>query len=121
LKELVDAKINHLLVPQDNAEQQRRGNVVNLMDALRKSLGSAAAPVGRSTKKSAASVRPEPKKGIGSRQIIGEAWSKAKVCLASRESEEGTSNFCRIHKTLHVTPAMLLRLVGAAGYKAEPF
>jgi DNA end-binding protein Ku len=65
LKELVDAKINHLPVPQDDAEQPRRGNVVNLMDALRKSLGSAAAPVGRSTKKPAASVRPEPKKGIG--------------------------------------------------------
>jgi DNA end-binding protein Ku len=65
LKELVDAKINHLPVPQDEGEQPRRGNVVNLMDALRKSLGSAAAPVGRSTKKPAASVRPEPKKGIG--------------------------------------------------------
>jgi DNA end-binding protein Ku len=65
LKELVEAKINHLPVPQDEGEQPRRGNVVNLMDALRKSLGSAAAPVGRSTKKPAASVRPEPKKGIG--------------------------------------------------------
>jgi DNA end-binding protein Ku len=65
LKELVDAKINHLPVPQDEGEQPRRGNVVNLMDALRKSLGSAAAPVGRSAKKPVASVRPEPKKGIG--------------------------------------------------------
>jgi DNA end-binding protein Ku len=65
LKELVDAKINHLPVPQDDVEQPMRGNVVNLMDALRKSLGSAAAPVGRSTKKPAASVRAEPKKGIG--------------------------------------------------------
>jgi DNA end-binding protein Ku len=69
LKELVDAKINHLPVPRDEGEQPRRGNVVNLvvnlMDALRKSLGSAAAPVGRSAKKPAASVRPEPKKGIG--------------------------------------------------------
>jgi DNA end-binding protein Ku len=65
LKELVDAKISHLPVPQDEREQPRRGNVVNLMDALRKSLGAAAAPVGRSTKKPAASVRPEPKKGIG--------------------------------------------------------
>jgi DNA end-binding protein Ku len=65
LKELVDAKINHVPVPQDDVEQPGRGNIVNLMDALRKSLGSAAAPVGRSTKKPAASVRPEPKKGIG--------------------------------------------------------
>jgi DNA end-binding protein Ku len=65
LKELVDAKINHLPVPQDEGQQPRRGNVVNLMDALRKSLGSAAAPAGRFAKKPAASVRPEPKKGIG--------------------------------------------------------
>jgi DNA end-binding protein Ku len=65
LKELVDAKINHLPVPQDEGEQPRRGNVVNLMDALRKSLGSTATPAGRPTKKPAASVRPEPKKGIG--------------------------------------------------------
>jgi DNA end-binding protein Ku len=56
---------NHLPVPQDDAEQPRRGNVVNMMDARRKSLGSAAAPAGRSTKKPAAGVRPEPKKGIG--------------------------------------------------------
>jgi DNA end-binding protein Ku len=65
LKELVDAKINHLPVPQDEGEQPRRGNVVNLMDALRKSLGSAATPVERTPKKPAASVRPEPKAGIG--------------------------------------------------------
>jgi DNA end-binding protein Ku len=65
LKELVDAKINYLPVPQDDVEQPSRGNVVNLMDALRKSLGTATAPVGSSTKKPAASVRPEPKKGIG--------------------------------------------------------
>lgn len=33
LKELVDAKINHLPVPQD-VEQPGRGNVVNLMDVM---------------------------------------------------------------------------------------
>jgi len=79
LKELVDAKINHLPVPQDEGEQPRRGNVVNLMDALRKSLGSAAAtPVGRSTKKPAASVRPEPKKGIGLVKSSGKPGTKRK-------------------------------------------
>jgi DNA end-binding protein Ku len=65
LKELVNAKVNNLPVPKDEVEEPRRGNVVNLMDALRKSLGSAEAPVGRSTKKPAASAKSEPKKGIG--------------------------------------------------------
>jgi DNA end-binding protein Ku len=78
LKELVDAKINHLPVPQDEGEQPRRGNVVNLMDALRKSLGSAQAPAGRSTKKPAASVRPEPKKGIGLVKSTAKPVSKRK-------------------------------------------
>jgi hypothetical protein len=78
LKELVDAKINHLPMPQDKGGQPRRGNVVNLMDALRKSLGSAAAPVGRSTKKPAASVRPEPKKGIGLVKSAAKSVAKRK-------------------------------------------
>jgi DNA end-binding protein Ku len=65
LKELVNAKVNNLPVPKDEVEQPRRGNVVNLMDALRKSLGSAEAPVGRTTKKPAASAKSELKKGIG--------------------------------------------------------
>jgi DNA end-binding protein Ku len=65
LKELVNAKVNNLPVPTDEVEQPRRGNVVNLMDALRKSLGSAEAPVGRTTKKPAASAKSELKKGIG--------------------------------------------------------
>jgi DNA end-binding protein Ku len=78
LKELVDAKINHLPVPQDDVEQPSRGNVVNLMDALRKSLGTATAPVGRSTKKPAASVRPEPKKGIGLVQSSAKPGAKRK-------------------------------------------
>jgi len=40
LKELIDAKINNLPVPRDEVAQPK-GNVVNLMDALRKSLGGA--------------------------------------------------------------------------------
>jgi DNA end-binding protein Ku len=65
LKELVNAKVNNLPVPKDEVERPGRGNVVNLMDALRKSLGGAEAPAGRSVKKPVGSVRPEPKKGIG--------------------------------------------------------
>jgi DNA end-binding protein Ku len=65
VKELVDAKVNHLPVPKDEGVQSTRGNVVNLMDALRKSLGSAEGGSTRSTRKPVASAKPEPKKGIG--------------------------------------------------------
>ena len=65
LKELIDAKINNLPVPKDEVAQPR-GNVVNLMDALRKSLGGAdSGSSKRVPKKPAASVKSEPKKGIG--------------------------------------------------------
>ncbi len=65
VKELVAAKVNHLPVPQDDEVQSIRGNVVNLMDALRKSIGSTDTTVSRSSKKPVASATPEPKKGIG--------------------------------------------------------
>jgi DNA end-binding protein Ku len=65
LKELIDAKINNLPVPKDEVAEPR-GNVVNLMDALRKSLSGADGGSGkRVPKKPAASVKAEPKKGIG--------------------------------------------------------
>ena len=40
LRELVEAKINHAPVPQDEPAAPARGKVVNLMDALRKSVGN---------------------------------------------------------------------------------
>ena len=40
LKELVEAKVNKAPLPIDAAVEPKRGNVVNLMDALRKSLGN---------------------------------------------------------------------------------
>ncbi|WP_263365271.1 non-homologous end joining protein Ku [Edaphobacter bradus] len=70
VKELVEAKIKHLPVPKDEVSAPRRAQVVNLMDALRKSVGGkeaeAAAP---GKKKPAASVKAEgakaeTKKGI---------------------------------------------------------
>ena len=42
VKELVDAKLQHLPVPQDVASAPARGKVINLMDALRKSVGGGA-------------------------------------------------------------------------------
>jgi DNA end-binding protein Ku len=65
VKELVQAKVNNQPVPKDEVEQPR-GNVVNLMDALRKSLGGADSVSGkRVPKKPAASEKDESKKGIG--------------------------------------------------------
>lgn len=43
VKELVDAKLKHLPITQDEAPAPVRGKVVNLFDALRSSLGSKAA------------------------------------------------------------------------------
>ncbi len=43
LKELVEAKVNHMPVPKDEPVAPARGKVVNLMDALRKSVSSVGA------------------------------------------------------------------------------
>ncbi len=65
VKALIDAKVNNLPVPKDDVAQPT-GKVVNLMDALRKSLGGADSSSGkRAPKKPAASEKAEPKKGIG--------------------------------------------------------
>ncbi len=67
LKELVEAKVHHAPIPKDEAAAPKRGNVVNLMDALRKSLGGEkeAAPAGAAvTKKKGPRSVPAPKKGI---------------------------------------------------------
>ena len=66
LKQLIDAKVNKMPVPQDEVPQSS-GKVVNLMDALRKSLsgGTDDGAGKRMLKKPVASAKAEPKKGIG--------------------------------------------------------
>jgi len=61
VKELVDAKVNHLPVPKDDPPQVSSSKVINLMDALRKSIGNDAKP----PKKPAASEKGVLQKGIG--------------------------------------------------------
>jgi non-homologous end joining protein Ku len=51
-------------VPIDQAPQQRPNNVVNLMDALRKSIGADKGSAG-SEKKPPKNVKEAPAKGIG--------------------------------------------------------
>lgn len=60
VKELVEAKIRHAPVPKDEVAAPRRGQVINLMDALRKSVsGGEAAAAASGKKKPAASVKDE--------------------------------------------------------------
>jgi DNA end-binding protein Ku len=65
VKELIDAKVNNLPVPEDEVAEPR-GKVVNLMDALRKSLGGDdGGSAKRVPKKPVESVKADAKKGIG--------------------------------------------------------
>jgi len=69
VRELVEAKVQHAPIPKDEVEAPRRGQVINLMDALRKSVssGSAAAESSASKKKPSTSVKSaasKEKKGI---------------------------------------------------------
>lgn len=59
LKELVQAKVNHAPIPKDEAAAPQRGKVVNLMDALRKSVAGGEAEAAVAKKKPAASVKGE--------------------------------------------------------------
>jgi DNA end-binding protein Ku len=60
VKALVDAKVNHLPVPIDEAPRKQPTNVINLMDALRKSIG----PETRAGKKPPKSEKEPPAKKI---------------------------------------------------------
>ena len=63
VKELVDAKVNHLPIPKDEAPRASSGKVINLMDALRKSLGNA--ETAKPPKKPVAGTKEPARKGIG--------------------------------------------------------
>ncbi len=66
VKELVEAKIKHLPVPVDEVPQKAApSNVINLMDALRKSIGSEAAPAKSAKKPPMSEKEAAPRKGIG--------------------------------------------------------
>jgi DNA end-binding protein Ku len=79
VKELIEAKVNKQPVPKDEVAQPR-GNVVNLMDALRKSLGGADSDSGkRVPKKPVSSVKAESKKGIGLVKASSKVSAKRKT------------------------------------------
>lgn len=99
VKELVDAKLKHLPVPQEEAAAPARGKVINLMDALRKSIGGGAAeaeepaPAARSTatpKAAKGEKKPQGKVGItlvkGGEAPVAKAGSKPAKAAAKRKS-----------------------------------
>jgi DNA end-binding protein Ku len=79
VKELVEAKLKHLPIPKDEGAQPSRDNVVNLMDALRKSIGGEETQEGKATKMPGNSVGSEAKKGIGLVKPATKAASKRKT------------------------------------------
>ena len=79
VKALIDAKVNNLPVPKDEVAEPR-GKVVNLMDALRKSLGGDDGGSGkRVPKKPVVSVKADAKKGIGLVKPASKAPAKRKT------------------------------------------
>ncbi len=77
LKELIDAKIKHMPIPVDEAPKPQTGKVINLMDALRKSIGDATAS--QPGKKPPVSVKePAEGKGIGIVKTPAKTVSKRK-------------------------------------------
>jgi DNA end-binding protein Ku len=79
VKALIDAKVNNLPVPKDEVAEPR-GKVVNLMDALRKSLSGDDGGSGkRVPKKPVASEKADAKKGIGLVKPVSKTPAKRKT------------------------------------------
>ena len=90
VKELVDAKLQNLPVPQDEVVAPARGKVINLMDALRKSIsGGVATPepkAGPAPARTAARGEKKPPKSEGISLVKGTEARPAKPA-AKREAK----------------------------------
>ncbi len=88
VKELVDAKLKHLPVPQDVEPAPARGKVINLMDALRKSIGNAA-PTAEAEPEAVKPPKKEPKRAAaGGLSLVKGATPKASAkSSAKRETK----------------------------------
>jgi DNA end-binding protein Ku len=90
LKELVQAKIEHAPIPQDEAPAPARGKVINLMDALRKSISSDSAdefpaePAKKKPVAKASEAKPATKPGIA--LVKSEATPKPTKTASKRKS-----------------------------------
>jgi len=92
LKELVEAKIKHAPIPHDEAPAPERGKVINLMDALRKSLSTAeSAPAPAASKKKpsksvTAPLFPEQEEKKGPSLVRSSAKSSAHASAKSTKA-----------------------------------
>jgi DNA end-binding protein Ku len=79
VKQLIEAKVNNLPAPKEEVVEPR-GKVINLMDALRKSLGGDDGGSGkRVPKKPVESVKDDAKKGIGLVKPAAKSSTKRKT------------------------------------------
>jgi DNA end-binding protein Ku len=79
LKELVEAKIKHLPIPKDEVVEPKRGQVINLMDALRKSVQGSDAGPATGKKKPPVSVKEAPAAKTKGLALVKSAKPDAKV------------------------------------------
>lgn len=89
LKELVDAKLKNLPIPKDEAPAPTRGKVINLMDALRKSVQSeqpAAATGKKKPAARAATLFPEHEEKTGPTLVKSSGKAKATKAQSKRRS-----------------------------------
>lgn len=88
LKELVDAKVNNAPIPQDEPAAPARGKVVNLMDALRRSIatGSSAAPAEKPAETKAPPAKPAARGKAAAADTQGIALVKGAEKLPSRSA-----------------------------------
>ena len=84
LKELVEAKVEHAPIPKDEAPAPKRNNVVNLMDALRKSIDTPAMALAKEpeTPKKPAAKAPGVGKGITLVKAVKPPAAKGKAAKA---------------------------------------
>lgn len=90
LKELVEAKVKHAPIPKDEPVEPQRGKVINLMDALRKSVSSADAVPSAAKKKpptrASASLFPENEEKGGLALVKPNAKSSSRVAAKTAKT-----------------------------------
>ena len=80
VRELVEAKIKNLPIPVDEPPKPQPGKIINLMDALRKSIGSEATPARTApAKKPPANVKEVPAKTVDLVKTPARAAAKRKT------------------------------------------
>jgi len=95
LKELVEAKVKHAPIPHDEVPKPARGQVINLMDALRKSLQGADAPAAAAAFKKKPPARataplfPEHEEKAGPTLVRSSAKSTSRAASTAAKTAKG--------------------------------